>query len=309
MLWSAATAHYLAACQPDPWPACERLCERLNQCELLPSPLGAGNTSSEWTANCEARCFETQDASIVRDVNECLRGVVDPSSDEQNEQSLWCDSDGRDPPQCAVAAECMVQLLGDLTILGEGKVEVLAVEADVDAQDEWLKDYGSRHLQCGDAAEAEDENKATRAASTTGICDKLGVTEVIAFSEQYGDYREQFPFSCKTSLRFPTPLRLSAGLARVGLKLQLGGRFSEPSCRVFYGHSFRVRPSETMRVPIEVPEARQLWDWLDSVYECEDSQAFCQDDQDNDGDGATDCADPECACLKVCGGDGCSYAN
>lgn len=302
LLWVVALVLNATACQPDPSAACEKLCERLNYCELLPSPLGAGTTKDEWTANCEARCVETEDEQIVRDVNECLRGVVDSDAPPpENKEILWCDSGTRSPPQCGMAAECLVQRFNDSTILGEGKVELLAVEAD---EDNSVEGGAPRHLQCHAAV----EDQHTRAVSAAGLCGQLGATGITAFANQYGEYHELGHDSCELGLNAHKSFRLAAGLATVGLKVEVGERLGQDAaCLVFYAKRFRVEANRTTQVPVEIPEAREIWSDLrqpENVYVCEHDAALCNDGRDNDGDGAIDCADAECASLEVCEGGG-----
>jgi hypothetical protein len=99
----------------------------------------------------------------------------------------------------------------------------------------------------------------------------------------------------------------SGGDGNVGAGGSPGSVSDRPFCGVFYAQSTVLTPQiKLATVVVLLPSCAALAQadpgsvGLAEVASCEQGQLACEDDQDNDKDGLSDCADLECSSLASC---------
>ncbi len=225
----AAPLALLAGCARDLGVAdevraeCQRICDRLDRCGLLPSALGSGE-GREAEGHCALRC-ELTESRLRSDVSACL---LDPEPGRRPSSAGDCAPwrggesvclSARDCLRTVFAADVPVVGTGDLVVrFGVGEVRAGAAGGDcrparVSAADEGvLEPVRSRAGQ-------ESPDRCTPLASGDW-CAALNVGSVRVFVLQDGRAEERAAASCETALSGESRFRnLMPGTARPGAKL------------------------------------------------------------------------------------------
>lgn len=252
---------------------CESNCRRLDDCHLLPSPLGVSRN------DCERQC-NSSDSDTIATLGTCLNA---PVSGDANVK--WCDSAQSKPGWCAQASECLSRALPDKQLLGRTSLE--------------LQLYSATNLAAIDSAiTACTPDLDLDAGVEAPVCGTLDVVAAEFFVEVRGERRATGMMSCAPALATPTVFeKLQPGPALAGVKLYWGSASApQVGCAVFY-HNSVLAAGKVARWKLQVPDnAAAVRNW---PLRCESSSA-CNNGMDDDNDGQIDCADLECAATEGC---------
>lgn len=295
---------------------CAELCERLDECGLLPSVLGADIGGADKRKNCESRCQLSTDSRSSR-VRNCADAGAPPSAAEGGDREQ----------QCASLAGCLEVAVPDASILGEATLIARPALAD-NAPDTqcplpdasascpyWLypDSPGCRadcNAICGGFPFAEQTAKLW--------CETIGAARGVPFVVRRGEYDYGAERSCAELLQLPERFEhLEPGSVQAGIELwgtsspdpeadaggatgaaDAGAAPTPAFCYVFYGSAETLAAGVPATSAIAVPEPALL-QCLSSdklVFTCERDGVACADGLDNDGNGFADCADAKCGC-------------
>ncbi|MCP4680262.1 MAG: hypothetical protein GY854_33175 [Deltaproteobacteria bacterium] len=211
---------------------CEKICEKLEKCEMLPSVLGSGN-KEEAAANCKLRC-EVTSGETRGDIENCLSGIDDAGL-------AWCEED----TPCLYAQGCLLELFSSaIPVVGTGDVEVgfgVGKEESCKNLNEPSQYCGSSHglyrhadaegelfWQCETGKCSESGKEGTdcdMAQCGTGgsgrLCDALNITDIHVFVSQRGNVMQKSPHACAAVLSGEARFQdLIPGRVRVGAKIR-----------------------------------------------------------------------------------------
>lgn len=286
-LFIGALLALLAAggCTENP---CKKTCARLAACGMLPSPLGRD------VGECAARCDATSDEE-----EEQIRACIDVGT----EKPEW---DGT-PSSCNTIDRCLRDYLPAANLGGATNLRVVPVWSPAGAAD------GSVPSSSSSASDL------CPAAASCGTCitdDQVSplcedVARVTAILKPSGAVRDQAS-DCLTA--YSTPLvfeNVAVGRVRAlwvvegAIPAQVtrstdagapDGGIIDPrqpaTCEVYASEPTLVAAGACQGLGIVIDPARAI--------ACENTEAACADNADNDGDDRIDCADPKCQphCLE-----------
>jgi hypothetical protein len=260
----------------------------LDECELLPSPLGTGRNAR---TNCTDRCVLSEER-VANVVIECYQRAAAAESVD------WC----RAESACPILADCLGQRFPGEDPTGVGFIEVQVGIA--------RNGIARNPAECsrGDDS-ADDDALGTRDPMD---CAAVGVTDVTLFpipgSRPIEIADRQRSCTDALSASFPT-VEARAGAYQAKLKLigpgpsldaldaglnDAGDASVEPApgpvaaCKILSSHPLGIAAGEMTRVNLSIPG-----DWATSSF-LSDCETECFDSADNDGDGLPDCSDPAC---------------
>ncbi|MCA9619279.1 MAG: hypothetical protein KC731_09655 [Myxococcales bacterium] len=320
--WALGAAAMPTACkdsEPDCSTHCGCVCQALDTCNLLPSPLGVDGRS------CQERC---------EDSGEEARDLITTLGGQAVAKGSWCAED-----RCVALANDLAVVLGDVAFLGEGDIRITLEglasssrpQKSVAASCNAIVRTTTHGLECREKGVADPY----------AFCDELGATEVTFFAVSSVEtpttrpvYAEE-TMSCVAAATQGVVLeRFPPGWALVGAKVRGANRPPSaerpvPYCRVFYADYLalleaaecrQAPPLQIVRIsddPVEIggvpcEEAELCDDGLDNdengLSDCRDPacempcvEADCGNGEDDDEDGDIDCDDDDCANTAVCG--------
>lgn len=308
---------------------CERLCRELEECGLLPSPLGADPEADvSDRERCVDRCSGSK-AAVQEEFAACMREDDAPACDRNSSPAdRWCCNRGcRQLAQCleGIAGESVSRPAAAIVRISSGVTPVVTVPpAGCDTE-----------YECAASAVIEAPAPGYCAGVTAAGPDgdvqvEPAIVGVRAFLEtDQGVIRgadEACDHVVAQGVRFE---RVPAGAVRAGVRLELAPG-AGPSCLVFWSQRYVVLPGREPTIPVVLPPRGSLLcpgtgaggggaggaspglpitcdDFQDagllgtcSRYFCEEDAQSCDDQKDNDGNGRVDCQEEACLAQPAC---------
>jgi hypothetical protein len=273
---------------------CETLCDELNACGFLPSPMGVD------LDNCVARCESSDD--IPKRLESCIKEQPPHWQDLSGEKTGDPVHDrAMDLFGCPTYAECLSHITRDSNLQGHGRVMMVPTETA------WSGVEQKRDLGCQAQVKLRDAEE---------ICSGWGVARATALLDD-GQTGVRGSFStCATALVHQAVFdhilvtRLRAALVLEG-KIEATGEGGAPPQAAGAsgagqgdGGSDGNEPSEPCFVfpaPLQVNDAGPGCVGIVLPFDRDIKKANvcergvqCTDNLDNDADGWSDCDDPKC---------------
>jgi len=227
---------------------CQRICQRLTACGLLPSPLGGGDDPQ---ANCLDRCRLT-DPATFDEIAMC--GSKHPDAEASSFEELWC---GEGDTACRLTASCLTQTFPGSGVLGRST-------ADVTVAEEAAADGGAQAAEEPGDSTCQAPAMLVEAASRE-LCAQLGIQTLTVALHQLSPpppltvaCADQLPEPIHFGNLMPGPTQPEIQVRWVAPAAAVDGGVSSAAagtavCRAFFGPRVVLRAGQRTVLSVALP--------------------------------------------------------